>query len=210
MLQSTFRSSKVLPGSPFDQNGYCHIHSNVKLAEKNSGHWRVIQEACHDCNNTSKPHRSKSSRKDRKQGNVTRAIKQLKTSNTADDSGASDSNELALIKADHKGSSKHRAMDLSAGAMIHHPNETALVPIVGTGQTKSKDTKKSVLNASPTSITRSPNSEASHPSPAFSSNYFSGTEGFPTLPLTSDDLNLSYETIKHSNALVASNRRKHR
>lgn len=216
MLHSKFRSSKVLLPAisakavhPFDQNGYCNIHSNVKLAEKNSGHWRVIQEACHECNNTSKPcPRSKSPSKNRKQGNVSRAIKQLKTSDTAaDDSAASESNELALVTADSKRSSKQPDTDLYAGAIVLHSNETNL-QVVGTDERKSKVTKKPVLNASPTSITRSPNSEASHPSPAFSSNYFSGTEGFPALPLISDDLNLSYQTIKHSNAVATRSRMK--
>jgi hypothetical protein len=106
-----------------------------------------------------------------------------------------------------KESSKSKDVIVSSGAIVLHSAENAVpaadAPIHKTRKKSNKHMrviKKTLSNASLTSVTQTPDSVASHPSPAFSCR-----TSFPALPLISDDLNLSYaDTIKHSNALNAS------
>jgi hypothetical protein len=204
-MHSKFLSSKINPNdTPFDKNGYCNTHSDVQLAKKDkNSSWKVIQSSCSECNETNKLPRSTSSSNRRKDGQkVSRAIKQMKVAEKANQpSGPSDVmniRDVPSIKGDSNNVHATKSIALS-------PKETALVQVEKGSVTKHLvDMEKGPSNASLTSATHSPDSEASHMSPAFSSTYFSGTKGFPALPLISDELNISYaDTVKHSNALVA-------
>ena len=219
IFHTKLRSPKVLPihgktnRHPFDCRGYCSLHPDVQLAKKDRGSWTVIQDFCPRCNESNKPPRSRSSTcTNRNAGKVCRAIKQLKSSDKTN--GPTDSpkysNEMAVVVVDSAKARSNRPRDtvVSAGEIVLH--ETALLPVEEPSiiQRKEEVSKNTYSNASPTSVNSPSNN--SHPSPAFSSNYFTGTEGFPSLPLIADDLNISHATIKHSNAMVASKKRKPR
>ncbi|KAL3787275.1 hypothetical protein HJC23_004149 [Cyclotella cryptica] len=195
---------------PFNQNGYCIFHPDVHLAKKDKkGVWRVIQDLCPECNESSKPPRSRSSSLNRKSGKVIRAVKQLKDAErNINGTHVGGPNETALVVVNPR-RGKVREAKVEATT-----NETALVVYSKKGKEGKSSglLKKSASYASLTSATHSPDSVRSGPSPAFSSSYFTGTTtGFPTLPLVSDELNVSHaDTLKHSNAMAASTRRRSR
>lgn len=191
---------------PFDQKGCCSIHFNVQLAKKDkNGLWRIVQDVCPECNEKSKPPRSRSSSTSQKSGKVSEAIIQLKIADGYDN--------VTALKADTNNETSHgmsnttKDVIVSSGAIVLHSAKNAVpaadAPIHKTRKKSNKHLrviKKTLSNASLTSVTQTPDSVASHPSPAFSCR-----TSFPALPLISDDLNLSYaDTIKHSNALNAS------
>jgi len=194
---------------PFNLNGYCIFHHNVQLAKRDKkGVWRVIQDVCPHCSETSKPPRSRSSSLNRKSGKAILAAKERKDTERRRNSGtiAEVTSETALVVVNpRKGNSR---VPKAAAAT----NETALVVYSKKGREakSSRLLRKALSNASLTSVTHSPDSVRSGPSPAFSSSYFTGTTaGFPTLPLASDEFNASHaNTIKHSNAMLAGSRRR--
>lgn len=196
---------------PFNPNGFCIFHVDVQLAKRDKkGVWRVIQDACPQCCDTSKPSRSRSSSLNRKSGKAISAAKQRKDAEKRRNSGTLEevTSETALVVVNPR---KGKSRDAKAAATT---NETALVVYSKEGREakSSRRLRKAASNASLTSATHSPDSVRSGPSPAFSSSYFTGTAaGFPTLPLGSDEFNASHaNTIKHSNAMVASSRRRSR
>ena len=192
VISSRFRS-KVLPTetcntkyhAPFDPKGYCTTHSQVRLAKQDKkGMWRIIQD-------------DPSSSIKRKTGKVNRAMKLLKAADKADmvTLVSDDTNAISLTEVD-----RSKAQDFS-----NTPRDiSASVAKPSLGNQKENNP-----NPSPTSTTDSTTSDASHPSPAFSCNYFSGALEFPALPLISDDLNISHaDTIKHSNAYIATKKKR--
>ena len=204
VISSKFRSSKVLPiedsntkcHAPFGPEGYCAIHSQVQLAKKDKkGMWRIIQEECPVCKTSTPQSKSLSIR--RKTGKVNRAMKQLKAADKADMVTllSDDTNAMSLTVVD-----RNNAQVLPSTPT--HISASAAKSSLGIQ-------KKFTSNPSPTSTTDSTTSDASHPSPAFSCNYFSGASEFPALPLISDDLNISHaDTIKHSNAYVENKKKR--
>ena len=203
VMHSKFLSSKVVPNdTPFDKEGYCNIHSTVQLAKQDKkGSWKVIQLACPECVQKHKLQRSRSLNNKQKDGQkVSHAIKQMKISEKAKTSpDIMNKNAIPSMAVDTNNVHTSKSIESS-------PNETALV--LGEKRPMSKSSvvmEKVDPNTPLTRTARSPDSAASHLSPAFSSTYFSGVNVFPALPLISDELNVSYaDTVKHSNALVAS------
>jgi len=146
----------------------------------------------------------------RKSGKAIRAVKQRKDTVRRSNSGilSEVTSETALVLVNPR---KGKSREAKAATTT---NETALVVYSKKGREakSSRLLRKAVSNASLTSATHSPDSVRSGPSPAFSSSYFTGTTaGFPNLPLVADEFNVSHaNTIKHSNAMVASSRRRSR
>ena len=168
---------------PFNKKGYCHMHSDVQLAKVDKkGHWVVMLDVCPQCNETSKPLRTRAESLERNSGKVKRALKQLKNPEMNDEA----ENSIAIYSEKVKEAK-------AAAALTDATTETALVLAEPAGTKYArKDSKVTGIFRKSSSIksmqsltsatTNSPESFGSI-SPAFSSAYFTGgTTGFPALP----------------------------